>query len=210
MTDLSSKALNIEDLRQMARRRLTRALFEFIDRGSEDEVALRHNREAIERIKLRPRVLNDVSGRDPAITLFGKRQAMPIVIGPTGPAGFAWYRGETALARAAARAGIPFTLASTSNTPMEDILASGGGTQWYHLYVWRDMEASLLAVDRARRAGFEALVLTVDSIMPYNREFDVRNGASFPLQITPRNLIDTLLHPRWMFGTIGQYVLAER
>jgi isopentenyl diphosphate isomerase/L-lactate dehydrogenase-like FMN-dependent dehydrogenase len=210
VANLSSAALNIEDLRRLARRRLTRALFEFIDRGSEDDVALRHNREALQRIKLRPRVLNDVSARDPAITLFGKRHAMPVVIGPTGPAGFAWYRGETALARAAARAGIPFTLASTSNTPMEDILANGGGTQWYHLYVWRDMEASLLAVDRARRAGFEALVLTVDSIMPYNREFDVRNGASFPLRITPRNLLDTLLHPRWMFGTIGRYVLAER
>jgi isopentenyl diphosphate isomerase/L-lactate dehydrogenase-like FMN-dependent dehydrogenase len=210
VANLSKAALNIEDLRRIARRRLTRALFEFIDRGSEDDVALRHNREAIERIKLRPRVLNDVSERDPAVTLFGQRHAMPVVIGPTGPAGFAWYRGETALARAAARAQIPFTLASTSNTPMEDILANGGGTQWYHLYVWRDMEASLLAVDRARRAGFEALVLTVDSIMPYNREFDVRNGASFPLRITPRNLIDTLLHPRWTLGTIGRYVVSER
>src|SRR5215212_4643299 len=115
MTELSGKALNIEDLRQMARRRLTRALFEFIDRGSEDEVGLRHNREALERIKL-----------------LGKPQTLPIVIGPTGPAGFAWYRGETALARAAAKAGIPFTLASTSNTPMEEIREKGGGTQWYH------------------------------------------------------------------------------
>lgn len=208
MTD-PSKALNIEDLRQMARRRLTRALFEFIDRGSEDDVALRHNRDAIERIKLRPRVLNDVSARDPAITLFGKRQAMPIVIGPTGPAGFAWFRGETALARAAAKAGIPFTLASTSNTPMEEILAKGSGTQWYHLYVWRDMEASLVAVERAHKAGFEALVLTVDATVPYNREFDVRNGVTFPIRITPRNLVDTLLHPRWLFGTMGRYVLSE-
>jgi len=210
VTELSGKALNIEDLRQMARRRLTRALFEFIDRGSEDEVGLRHNREALERIKLRPRVLNDVSGRDPAITLFGKPQTMPIVIGPTGPAGFAWYRGETALGRAAAKAGIPFTLASTSNTPMEEIREKGGGTQWYHLYVWRDMEASLVAVERARKAGFEALVLTVDAIVPYNREFDVRNGVTFPIRITPRNFIDTLLHPRWLFGTMGRYVLAEQ
>ena len=112
MTNLSRKALNIEDLRRMARRRLTRGLFEFIDRGSEDDVALRHNRAAIERIKLRSRVLNDVSGRDPAITLFGKPHAMPIAIGPTGPAGYVWYRGEIALARAAAKAGVPFALAS--------------------------------------------------------------------------------------------------
>lgn len=210
MTDLSRKALNIEDLRQMARRRLTKALFQFIDRGSEDGIALRHNREALERIKLLSRVLNDTSRRDPAITLFGKPQALPLVIGPTGPAGYAWYRGETALARAAAKAGIPFTIASTSNTAMEDILANGGGTQWYQLYVWRDMEASMVAVGRARDAGFEALVLTVDSTIPYNREFDIRNGVTFPVRITPRNAIDTLLHPRWLFGTLGRYVLAER
>jgi isopentenyl diphosphate isomerase/L-lactate dehydrogenase-like FMN-dependent dehydrogenase len=179
MSDLSHKALNIEDLRQMARRRLTKALFEFIDRGSEDDIALRHNRAALERIKLMPRMLNDVSKRDLGITLFGKRHELPLVIG------------------------------STSNTPMEDILSVGGGTQWFQLYVWRDMEASLIAVDRARDAGFEALVLTVDSTVPYNREFDIRNGVTFPVRITPRNVVDTLIHPRWMFGTLGRYVLAE-
>lgn len=210
MGDLSQQALNIEDLRRMAKRRLTKALFEFIDRGSEDDIALRHNREALQRIKLISRVLNDTSSRDPAITLFGKPQKLPLVIGPTGPAGYAWYRGETALARAAAKAGIPFTIASTSNTAMEDILANGGGTQWYQLYVWRDMEASLVAVERARNAGFEALVLTVDSTIPYNREFDVRNGVTFPVRITLRNAVDTLIHPRWMFGTLGRYVLDER
>ncbi len=210
MTDLSRKALNIEDLRRMAKRRLTKAIFQFIDRGSEDDIALRHNRAALERIKLVSRVLNDTSNRDPAITLFGKPQALPLVIGPTGPAGYAWYRGETALACAAAKAGIPFTIASTSNTAMEDVLANGGGTQWYQLYVWRDMEASMVAVERARDAGFKALVLTVDSTIPYNREFDIRNGMTFPVRITPRNTIDTLLHPRWLFGTLGHYVLAER
>jgi isopentenyl diphosphate isomerase/L-lactate dehydrogenase-like FMN-dependent dehydrogenase len=146
MTGISRNALNIEDLRRMAQRRLTRAIFEFIDRGSEDDVALRHNREAIEQIKLRPRVLNDVSGRDPAISLFGQSQKLPIVIGPTGPAVFAWYRGEIALARAAARAGIPFTLASTSNTTMERVIAeavdasgstSMSGATWRpHLPLW--------------------------------------------------------------------------
>jgi isopentenyl diphosphate isomerase/L-lactate dehydrogenase-like FMN-dependent dehydrogenase len=210
VTDLSRKALNIEDLRRMAKRRLTKAIFQFIDRGSEDDIALRHNREALERIKLMSRVLNDTSGRDPAITLFGKPQKLPLIIGPTGPAGYAWYRGETALARAAAKAGIPFAIASTSNTAMEDILANGGGTQWYQLYVWRDMEASMVAVERARDAGFEALILTVDSTIPYNREFDIRNGVTFPVRITPRNTIDTLLHPRWLFGTLGRYVLAEK
>ena len=162
MSDLTREALNIEDLRRMARRRLTKALFEFCDRGSEDEIAMRDNRAALDRIKLLPRVLKDVSGRDPGITLFGKKHALPLLIGPTGIAGWVWYRAEIELARAAAHAGIPFTLASTSSTAMEKVLAEGGGTQWYQLYIWRDVEAALVTVARARDAGFEALVLTVD------------------------------------------------
>ena len=134
---------------------------------------------------------------------------MPVIIGPTGPAGFVWYRGELALAKAAKKAGIPFALASTSNTSMERIINEGGGRQWFHLYIWRDMEASLEAVPRAKAAGFEALILTVDSTVPYNREFDVRNGTSFPVRITPRNIFDVLTHPRWLLGTAFRYVLAE-
>ena len=207
--DLSNKALNIADLRKLARRRLTKALFEFCDRGSEDEIAMRDNRAALDNIKLLPRILNDVSGRNPSIKLFGKSQTLPLIIGPTGPAGFVWYRGEIALARAATKFQIPFTLSSTGNTDMERIMKDGGGTQWYQLYVWRDMEASLLTVERARDAGFEALVLTVDSPTYNNREFDTRNGVVFPPRTTLRGAIDGVLHPRWMFGTLGRYVLAE-
>ena len=207
--DLSNKALNIADLRKLARRRLTKALFEFCDRGSEDEIAMRDNRAALDNIKLLPRILNDVSGRNPSIKLFGKSQTLPLIIGPTGPAGFVWYRGEIALARAATKFQIPFTLSSTGNTDMERIMKDGGGTQWYQLYVWRDMEASLLTVERTRDAGFEALVLTVDSPTYNNREFDTRNGVVFPPRTTLRGAIDGVLHPRWMFGTLGRYVLAE-
>jgi (S)-mandelate dehydrogenase len=209
MTNLATSALNIEDLRKLAKKRLTKGLFEFVDRGSEDDVALRHNRAALERIKLRSRVLNDTSERHTRSTIFGESVDMPLVIGPTGPVGFVWYRGETELAKAAAKAGIPFTLASTSNTPMEDIIAKGGGRQWYHLYVWRDMEASLKSVARAEAAGFEALVLTVDSTVPYNREFDIRNGTTMPVRITPKSFADLATHPRWLFGTVGRYVLAD-
>jgi (S)-mandelate dehydrogenase len=209
MSDLTREALNIEDLRRMARRRLTKALFEFCDRGSEDEIAMRDNRAALDRIKLLPRVLNDVSGRDPSITLFGTKHALPLLIGPTGIAGWVWYHAEIALARAAAKAGIPFTLASTSSTAMEKILAEGGGTQWYQLYVWRDVEAAMVTVARARDAGFEALVLTVDSPTYNNREFDIRNGANFPPRVTLQSAIDTVRHPRWLFGTLAPYLLAE-
>jgi isopentenyl diphosphate isomerase/L-lactate dehydrogenase-like FMN-dependent dehydrogenase len=210
MADLSRTALDIEDLRRMARRRLTKGIFDFIDRGSEDDVALRHNRAALERIKLRGRVLVDVSKRDPGITLFGKPQRLPLVVAPTGPAGYVWYRGETAIAKAAARAGVPFTLASTSNTAMEKILADGGGRQWFQLYVWRDLEQSVKTAIRAREAGFDALVLTVDSIVYYNRRWDIENGMVFPVRMTPKVVLDALMHPRWLVGTMGRYWRAER
>ena len=146
MADLAKKALNIEDLRRMAKRRLTKSLFDFCDKGSEDQVAMRDNRAALDRIKVMPRAPRDVSRHDPGITLFGEKLGLPILIAPTGPAGFVWYRGETQLARAAAKKNIPFTLASTSNTAMERVIENGGGTQWFQLYVWRNPEAAFVTV----------------------------------------------------------------
>ncbi len=209
MTDLSRQALNIEDLRRMAKRRLTKALFDFCDKGSEDQIAMRDNRLALDRIKLRPRIMRDISGRNPGIKLFGKQHGLPLIIGPTGPAGFVWYRGETELARAAAKANIPFTLASTSNTAMEKVHENGCGTQWFQLYVWRDAEAAFVTIQRALDAGFEGLVVTVDSPVYNNREIDVRNGLVFPPRVTLKTAIDSLKHPRWLVGTAGRYYLAE-
>jgi isopentenyl diphosphate isomerase/L-lactate dehydrogenase-like FMN-dependent dehydrogenase len=205
MKDIRHSALNIFDLRDAARRRLPRGVFEFIDRGCEDDVAIRNNRAALERIKLRPRVLVDVSERKTATTLFGQPQAMPLVIAPTGPTGLMWYRGEVELARAAADAGIPFTLASPATTAMEDVMAEGGGRQWFQLYMWRDREMSYQILDRAKAAGFEALVVTVDSIVPPNREFHVRDGFTIPFTLNARNIIDLAGHPRWLFGVAGTY-----
>lgn len=209
MTDLARKALNIEDLRRMAKRRLTKALFDFCDKGSEDQVAMRDNRAALDRIKLMPRVLRNTSERHARSKIFGKEHGLPLLIGPTGPAGFVWYRGETELARAAAKANIPFTLASTSNTDMEKVYANGGGTQWFQLYVWRDPEAAFVTIQRALDAGFEALVVTVDSPVYNNREIDVRNGLVFPPKVNMKTAIDSLLHPRWLIGTAGRYYRAE-
>ncbi|MAU87468.1 MAG: alpha-hydroxy-acid oxidizing enzyme [Rhodobiaceae bacterium] len=206
---LVKNALNIADLRELARKRLTKALFDFCDKGSEDQINMLANRTALDNIKLMPRMLRDVSGRDPCIALFGKEHSLPLMIGPTGPAGFVWYRGETELAKAAAKANIPFTVASTSNTPMEDIYQNGGGTQWYQLYVWQDIEASLVTAKRALDAGYEALVLTVDSPVYNNREIDTRNGLKFPPTISTRTALDVMLHPRWLFGTLAKYYLAE-
>jgi isopentenyl diphosphate isomerase/L-lactate dehydrogenase-like FMN-dependent dehydrogenase len=208
MTDLSRSALNIFDLRDMARCRLPKGLFDFIDHGCEDDIALRNNRAALERIKLRTRVLNDISGRSLETTLFGQPQKLPIAIGPTGPAGLMCYRGEITIARAAAKAGIPFTLASSSTTAMETVVRDGGGRQWFQLYMWRDRERSYRIVERAKAAGFEALVVTVDSVVPMKREADVRNDFTIPVSLTPRNVVDLLRHPRWLAGVVGRHWLT--
>lgn len=126
------KAVQISDLRDLARKRLPVSLFNQLDHGSEDDVAYQHNFDVLKRIKLIPRALIDVSGRDASIDLFGKTHKLPIVIAPTGITSWLSYQGEVSLARAAAKAGIPFTLTSTTATPMEKVLELGGGTQWYH------------------------------------------------------------------------------
>ena len=199
-------AHNIFDLRDMAKRRLPKWLFEFVDRGTEEEVALRNNREAFERIKLIPRMLVDVSGRKLDTTLFGKEHKMPIGIAPTGAAGMMWFQGELALARAARDAGIPFSLATGSITSMEKVAGEVGGTLWMQLYMWAERRLSHQLVRRASNAGFEALLVTVDGVVAGNREYNRRNGFSVPFKYNRKNTTDVLLHPRWMFGVLGRYL----
>jgi isopentenyl diphosphate isomerase/L-lactate dehydrogenase-like FMN-dependent dehydrogenase len=208
MKDISQRAYNIADLREIAQRRLPKGLYEFVDRGTEDEVSLRRNRAVFESIKLKPRTLVDVSGRSQAITLFGHELKMPIAIAPTGSAALMWYEGEIALARAAAAAGIPFTLATGSMTAMERIVEEAGGRLWFQLYMWPDRSLSHKLVERAKAAGYEALVVTVDSAVPANREYNRRNGYTVPFTFMRRNVADVLMHPRWLFGVLTRYVLT--
>jgi isopentenyl diphosphate isomerase/L-lactate dehydrogenase-like FMN-dependent dehydrogenase len=199
-------AQNIFDLRDIAKRRLPKWLFEFVDRGTEDEVALRGNREAFERIRFKPRMLVDVSGRRLDTTLYGKEHKMPIGIAPTGAAGMMWYKGELALARAARDAGIPFSLATGSITSMEEIAGEVGGTLWMQLYMWGERRLSHQLVRRASAAGFEALLVTVDGAVAGNREYNRRNGFSVPFKYNSRNTTDVLMHPRWLLGVLGRYI----
>ena len=209
MSDPTLGAYNIFDLREMAQRRVPRGVFEFVDRGTEDEVGLRNNRDAFERIKLKPRTLVDVSKRSQEIEFFGHKHKMPIAIAPTGTAGLMWYQGEIALAKAAAAAGIPFTLATGSQTSMEDVAkAVPGARLWFQLYMWPDRSLSHQLVERARTAGYEALVVTVDGAAAGNREYNMRNGFTMPFQYTRRNIWDVLKHPRWMFGVLARYILT--
>jgi L-lactate dehydrogenase (cytochrome)/(S)-mandelate dehydrogenase len=192
----------------MALSRVPHGLFEFVDRGTEDEVSLRHNRAIFERIRLKPRTLVDVSKRSQEITLFGKKHKMPIIIAPTGTAGLMWYEGELALARAAAEAGVPFTLATGSMTAMEKVAEQAGGTLWFQLYMWPDRSLSHKLVERAKAAGYEALVVTVDGVVPGNREYNLRNGFTIPFTFTRGNITDVLLHPRWLLGVLARYLVT--
>ena len=207
MRDDTLGLYNTADLREAARRRLPKGLFEFMDRGNDDEIAMRDNRRALDSIKLKPRVLVDVSKRSQEISLFGKKQQMPIIVAPTGSAGLAWYEGEIALARAAAAHGIPFTLAVGSMTAMEKV-AQVGGTLWFQLYMWPDRSLSHRLVARARDAGFEALVLTVDTPVAPGREYNLRNGFTIPFKFTRRNVVDVLMHPRWLLGVLSRYIVT--
>jgi isopentenyl diphosphate isomerase/L-lactate dehydrogenase-like FMN-dependent dehydrogenase len=208
MADRTLRCYNISDLRDIAVRRVPRGLFDFVDRGTEDEVALRNNRAVFERIKLKPRTLIDVSGRSQEVTLLGDRHKMPIVIAPTGTAGLLWHEGEIALARAAAAAGIPFTLATGSMTAMEKVAEEAGGTLWFQLYMWPDRSLSHKLVERAKAAGYQALIVTVDSAVSPNREYNLKSGFTIPFTFTRGNIADVLRHPRWLFGVLSRYMLT--
>src|SRR5579863_1424890 len=203
------RCLNVYDLRAAAKRRLPRAVFEFVDRGSEDGIAVANNRGAFERIKLRHRALVDVSGRTTNTELFGKPVSMPMAIAPTGAAGLCWHEGELELAKAAAKAGIPLTLSTASMTAMEKIVAHGGpavgGRLWFQLYVWKQRELSHKLIQRAQDSGFEALIVTVDSPVGANREYNSRNGFSLPFNPTLRFTLDIMRHPMWAQSVLLKY-----
>ncbi|HYH41036.1 MAG TPA: alpha-hydroxy acid oxidase [Burkholderiales bacterium] len=205
MSDPVKEALNVFDLREMAKDRLPKWLFEYVDRGTEDEVALRNNRAAFERIKLKTQVLVDVSKRNQETTLFGKPHKMPMGISPTGPAGMLYYKGEIELARAAKAAGIPFTLATGSQTSMEEVAKVVGGTLWFQLYMWSDVRMSHILVERAKNAGFEALVVTVDGPVDSHREYNIRNGYTVPFSYNRKNTSAVLAKPGWFFSVLMRY-----
>jgi isopentenyl diphosphate isomerase/L-lactate dehydrogenase-like FMN-dependent dehydrogenase len=202
-------AYNIEDLRLIAKRKLPRGIFEFVDRGAEDEVALRNNRAAFEDIKLKTHVLADVSSRSLETRIFGKTIKMPLAISPTGTAGLLSYGGEVGLAKAAAKAGIPCTLATNAMTPMEEIAQEAGGELWFQLYMWSDKELSLKFVERVKSVGFETLIVTVDGPVPPNREYNHRNGFEVPLKYTPRLLAQLVAKPGWLATCLAQQFIRR-
>jgi len=171
-------------------------------------VALHNNRSAFEKIKINPRFLVDVSRRSQQVTLFGKQHNLPIIIAPTGAVGLMWHEGEVHLARAAAAAGIPCALATAAMTGMEQVLEKAGGTPWFQLYMWTDRSLSHKLVERARVAGYEALIVTVDGAAAGNREYNLRNGFTIPFLFSRRNVVDVAAHPRWLLSVLAKYMLT--
>ncbi len=189
-------AHSIDDLRRLAQRRLPRAIFDFFDGGAEDEQALRDNRKAYRRHALVPRVLCDVSDISLATTIVGAHAALPIVIAPTGAVGFGWRGGDVAIARAAARHDIPYTL-STSGTASIAEIAAAAKRRWFQAYILRNRAFTLRLIDRALEYGYDGLMITVDLPVGGKRERDFRNDFAIPFRYTARNLLDFASRPGW-------------
>ena len=195
------KARNIEELRQLAERRTPNFCFEYVEGGADDEITLRRNREVFNNLALLPKTLVDVSRRSQAVDLFGRPSASPFAIGPTGFNGMLTHQGDLKLAKAAAKAGIPFTLSNVSNTSLEDIAEQAGGTLWMQVYMYRTREFVRKVAERAKAAGFSGLVVTTDMPVYGNREWDSRNFRR-PMKLNGRNLVDVALHWRWIFDVL--------
>lgn len=189
--------ISIADLRRAAKKRLPRFVFDYLDGGSDDEVSLAGNRTAFAGLRLLPRALVDVSVRDTGIDWAGARLPAPLIIAPTGMNGLFWRQGDIALAKAARRHGLPFTLSTASSDSLEEVAREAGGDIWFQLYVMDRRIADGL-VDRAEAAGCSHLVLTVDVPLGGLRERDRRNGFAAPFRLTPRLVADVLAHPHWL------------
>jgi len=202
--------LNISDYRQAAQRRLPRGLFDFLERGSEDDRAVEQSRSAWHSWRLRPRILAGAAPRTVGTSLFGRARALPVGLAPVGIAAYLWHEGEAALARAASATDIPFILSGATTTRLDRFASFGDGDRWFQLYVSGDRERTFDLVRRVQTAGFTTLVLTVDSLTPYKREFAARSGFDIPFRLSIAGFADMAAHPRWLLGTIGRYALDRR
>jgi (S)-mandelate dehydrogenase len=192
------EAINVDDLRRLAKRHLPRICFDFIEGGLEDELGLKRNETAFNRHSLVPRYLTDVSTRDQSATLFDRRYALPFGIAPTGLAALFRRGADLMLAEAAVAANIPFIMSGASTATIEAAARIAPDHTWYQLYAAREMRISEDLIRRARDAGLSILVLTVDVPINSKRERNIRNGFNRPYKLTPRIALDGLTHPAWL------------
>src|SRR5437870_6787280 len=193
---------NVEDLRQLAKKRVARAIFDYVDRGSYDEATLRANRADLEALTLRQRVAIDVDRRSTRTTMAGHDVAMPVALAPTGLTGLNWADGEMLAARAAERFGVPFTLSTMSICSIEDVASVATRPFWFQLYVMRDRGFAASLIERARAAKCSALVLTLDLQVQGQRHQDLKNGLAVPPRLTLGTFLDVLTKPSWALNVL--------
>jgi len=196
-TDPLDQAPTVADVRRLARRRLPRMAFDFVDGGAGDETTLRANLTDLARVTLRPRSLVDVSATSLTTSVVGQPLPVPVVLAPCGLVRVIGGDGELAAVRAAGRNGITYTISTASSWSIEETAAEATGPLWFQLYLWRSREVVSGLVERAREAGCTALVVTVDVVVNGKRPRDHRNGMSIPPQVTVRNAAGALRHPAW-------------
>jgi len=192
----------IADLREMARRRVARAVFEYVDRGSYTEATLRANTEDLDRLWLRQRVGLDVDRRSLRTTMLGEEVRMPVALAPVGLTGLNWADGEILACRAAHKFGVPFTLSTMSICSIEDVAGAVEKPFWFQLYVMRDRGFSTSLVERAKAAGCSALVLTLDLQVQGQRHRDLKNGLAVPPRLTFGTMIDVMMKPAWTLNVL--------
>jgi L-lactate dehydrogenase (cytochrome)/glycolate oxidase len=202
-------ALTVEDLRRIARRRTPRAAFDYTDGAADGEVSLTRARQAFADVEFRPAILRDVSKVDMSRVVLGERVELPFGIAPTGFTRMMHAEGEIAGATAAAAAGIPFALSTMGTTSIEDVAAAApGGRHWFQLYMWKDRDRSMALVERAARAGYDTLLVTVDVPVAGARLRDVRNGMTIPPTLTPRTILNAIPRSAWWFNFLTTEPLA--
>ena len=205
-----AKTANIDDLRRIAKRRLPGGVFDYIDGAADDEITIARNSGSFNNIEFRPRVMRDCSEISTATTVLGREVPLPLVLAPTGFARIADPEGELAVARAAARADLPYTLSTMGTRSIEEVQAASDSVtssslgssvedrrRWFQVYVWRDKELLRELLERAKAARYEAIVITVDTAVLGRRERDVRRGFTLPPKIGLDTIVDGALHPSW-------------
>ena len=193
-----TRALTIYDLRDIAKRRTPQAPFDYTDGGADTESSLTRARAAYEKLEFQPRILRDVKDVDLSVQMLGKKMSMPVGIAPTGFTRMMQTEGEYAGACAASDAGIPYTLSTMGTRSIEDVAkAAPTGRNWFQLYMWKDRDRSMALVDRAKAAGFDTLVLTVDVPVAGARLRDVRNGMTIPPSLTSKTILNAIPRPAW-------------
>ena len=193
----------IDDLKRLYKRRVPKMFYDYAEAGSYTEQTFRENTTDFEKIRLRQRVAVDMTGRSTETTMIGQKVAMPVALAPVGMAGMQCADGEIKAARAAEAFGVPFTLSTMSICSIEDIAAHTSAPFWFQLYVMKDEEFVDSAIERARKAGCSALVLTLDLQILGQRHKDLKNGLSAPPRLTLPNILDMMTKPAWSFGMLG-------